>query len=65
MEISLYEWYKEQQSKNISLTSKDIKRRAKELSIVDGFKASKGWLEKYQVKFDIELIRAKRTTRNK
>ena len=65
MEIKLYEWYTEQQDKNISMTSKDIKQKAKELCTIDGFKASKGWLEKYQAKFNLELIRAQRTKKDK
>lgn len=64
MEKLLYEWYKQTHlDKGIPVSSKDIKAKAKSFSSVDDFAASKGWLEKYKNKFQLELVRAKRTVR--
>jgi hypothetical protein len=61
MERSLLEWYKVQINKQIEITSKNIKAKARELSKNQDFKASKGWLEKFRKKHQITLKRAKRT----
>lgn len=64
MEENLYKWYhNEHIIKKKSVTSKDIKRKAKEFCSVENFNASKGWLEKYKKKYNLELVRAKRTTK--
>jgi len=66
MEVSIYKWYLENYQKdNNTITSKDIKAKAKEFCTVKNFNASKGWLEKFRKRCNIELIRSKRINKKK
>lgn len=56
MEDRLVEWIHQQQAEtNQLLTRCQIKRKAKEISTVNSFKASKGWLDKFRRRHNIEF----------
>ena len=63
MEIKLLEWYNKQVAQGKLVTAKNIKDKAKELSVCKTFLASKGWFEKYKVKYHIKP--AKHVKKNK
>ena len=66
MEKLLYAWYSDVYfNQKQKVTSKDVKLKAKEFSTDDNFKASKGWLEKFKLKYNLVLVRAKRTNKVK
>lgn len=49
-------WYKEEREKEgVLITSKDIKKKALEFSTNNDFNASKGWLEKMRMRFDLHI----------
>lgn len=54
MEEKLYQWIVGQQKTSGELLTRfEIKKKAKEMSSVDTFKASKGWLDKFKKRFGI------------
>ena len=56
MEANLAKWIKEQeQEMGHNLTRAMIKNKARELTTVVGFKASKGWLDKFQRRYSIKF----------
>ena len=56
MEDRLVEWIRQEQKKtNQLLTRSQIKKKAKEISNVNSFKASKGWLDKFRRRHGIEF----------
>lgn len=58
MEQKLIEWYRDHHDvKNFPVTAKMIKRKALEFSLFRGFSASKGWLEKFKKKYNLEIAR--------
>jgi hypothetical protein len=64
MEEKLLKWYHDEtKDKFLSVTPKDIKAKAKEFCSVENFNASKGWLEKFQNKYAIVLVRSKRASK--
>ena len=54
MEKQIVEWYKNKTKDGSSVTSNELKKKALELSSIEGFKASKGWLEKIKNKYKFE-----------
>lgn len=56
MERKLYEWYLD--NRKIKITSKMIKNKALELTYLDDFSASKGWMEKIKKKYDLQIARS-------
>lgn len=55
MEKKLYKWYNMNTRKGITFTAKEIRNKAKELSTVKTFLASKGWLEKFKKNYGINV----------
>ena len=55
MEKKLYKWYNMNKRKGIILTAREIRKKAKELSTVKTFLASKGWLEKFKKNYGITV----------
>ena len=57
METKLFDWYTQLKTQNIPVTPKMIKQKALDMTKLENFIASKGWLEKYKKKFKLELSR--------
>jgi hypothetical protein len=58
MEKKLMEWYIDHHEvKKNPVTAKLIKRKALEFSLNKDFTASKGWLEKFKKKYQLEIVR--------
>ena len=58
MELKLIEWYHDYHiAKNLPITAKLIKNKALEFSLFKDFSASKGWLEKFKKKYNLEICR--------
>lgn len=57
MEKKLYSWYTQLKSNNTPVTPKMIKNKALAITKFSDFIASKGWLEKFKRKFNLELSR--------
>ena len=58
MEKKLIDWYQEcHEAEKISVTAKMIKKKALEFSLCKEFSASKGWLEKFKKKYNLEIVR--------
>ena len=55
MEKNLYNWYREKKNRGENITAKMIKEKAIELTNCDDFIASKGWLDKFKVRFNLEI----------
>ena len=55
MERLLYEWYERERRLNRILTAKMVKEKAKQLSKCKDFIASKGWLDKFKVRYGLEI----------
>ncbi len=61
MEKKLYAWYVQLKEDNIPVTPKMIKQKALSITKFKDFIASKGWLEKFKRKFNLELSRENKT----
>ena len=59
MEEKLINWYYIEIKKGTIITAKMIRNKAMELSLDKEFLASKGWLEKFKRKFNINIISSK------
>ena len=57
MEKKLYAWYNQLKIEGIPVTPKMIKQKALDITKFKDFIASKGWLEKFKRKFNLELSR--------
>lgn len=55
MEKLLYQWYLNERDLNSVLTAKMVKEKAKQLSKCKDFIASKGWLDKFKVRYGLEI----------
>lgn len=55
MEKNLYSWYIDMKTRGEVVTAKMIKDRAIELTNCADFIASKGWLDKFKVRFNLEI----------
>jgi hypothetical protein len=60
MEAKLYEWYKEMtEIKKEKVTARMIKQMALDITKHRDFLASKGWMEKFKLKYNLKLSRSK------
>jgi hypothetical protein len=55
MEKNLYSWYIEMKSRGEDVTARMIKEKAIELTNWNDFIASKGWLDKFKVRYNLEI----------
>ena len=55
MEKNLYQWYIDMRAEGLPITAKMIKERAIQLTNCNDFIASKGWLDKFKVRFNLEI----------
>ena len=55
MESKLNTWYQECRKSGVKVTSKMVKDKAMQLSKCSDFIASKGWLDKFKVRFGLEI----------
>jgi len=55
MEKNLYEWYKDKKKMGEPVTAKMIKEKAMDLTNCNDFIASKGWLDKFKVRFNLDI----------
>ena len=55
MEKNLYNWYRDKKNRGEIITAKMIKEKAIELTNCNDFIASKGWLDKFKVRFNLEI----------
>ena len=55
MEKNLYNWYRDKKNRGDIITAKMIKEKAIELTNCSDFIASKGWLDKFKVRFNLEI----------
>ena len=65
MEKNLYNWYREKKNRGENITAKMIKERAIELTNCSDFIASKGWLDKFKVRFNLEISKESSKDYNK
>ena len=57
MERHLYKWYQKSKKNNIELTARMVKNKAIQLSQCRDFIASKGWLDKFKVRYKLEIAK--------
>ncbi|CAI2360206.1 unnamed protein product [Moneuplotes crassus] len=62
MEKELYAWYLNKKHQGIPVTAKMVKDKAIDLKNCDDFIASKGWLDKFKIRFNLEI--SKETNRD-
>eukprot|EP00347_Sterkiella_histriomuscorum_P021967 403332147 len=55
MEKRLYNWYKQMKSQNTPITARMIKDKAITLTSCKDFIASKGWLDKFKIRYQLEI----------
>lgn len=55
MVSNLLKWYYYHICDGQKITAKDIKLKAKQLSNLSDFRASKGWFEKFKKRYKIDL----------
>lgn len=55
MEKNLYAWYVDKKAQGELVTAKMIKEKAIQLTNCSDFIASKGWLDKFKVRFNLEI----------
>jgi len=65
MEKHLIEWYFDLIGDGQMITSKQFKEKARELTSLSQFKASKGWLEKLKKKYNLRFVRPKKMNNDK
>jgi hypothetical protein len=53
MELELLEWLKDQRSKHLIVKRDHIQKKAIQLSADPDFKASAGWFEKFQKRWNV------------
>ena len=57
MEKLLYQWYHDLYQKGVPVTSRMIKIKARELTRCKDFVASKGWLDKFKVRYNLQIYK--------
>ena len=57
MEKELYNWYKSMQEQGQSVTARMIKKKAIDLTKCSDFIASKGWLDKFKVRYNLDIVK--------
>lgn len=55
MEKRLFDWYNSRKVSNQQVTAKMIKDKALELRSSPDFIASKGWLDKFKIRYRLEI----------
>ena len=55
MERRLYRWYLEKKNSGEQITAKQIKEKAISLTNCSDFIASKGWLDKFKIRYNLEI----------
>lgn len=55
MECELYQWYQDTKKKGQMITAKMIKERAIKLTTCKDFIASKGWLDKFKIRYNLDI----------
>ncbi|CDW82618.1 UNKNOWN [Stylonychia lemnae] len=61
MEKKLHEWYLQMKDQQIPVTAKMIKDRAIQLRSCKDFIASKGWLDKFKIRYNLEISKESAT----
>ncbi len=62
MEVELHKWYQQQARNKVPVTAKAIKLKAIELTSNQDFIASKGWLDKFKVRYGLQLAKEKQSS---
>ena len=57
MEKHLYKWYLNSKKNKVQLTARMVKNKAIQLSKCRDFIASKGWLDKFKVRYKLEIAK--------
>lgn len=57
MEKLLYRWYTHKQANSEPVTAKMIKEKAIELTTCQDFIASKGWLDKFKIRYRLDIAK--------
>ena len=65
MEKELYQWYLEMKRNHQPVTAKMIKEKAIKLTHCEDFIASKGWLDKFKVRFNLDITKESSKDHNK
>jgi hypothetical protein len=55
MERALYKWYKTEVKQGNAVTARKVKEMAIKMSSCGDFIASKGWLDKFKVRYRLEI----------
>lgn len=55
MEKRLYDWYLQMKEQGNAVTAKMIKDKAIQLRSCGDFIASKGWLDKFKIRYKLEI----------
>lgn len=64
MEKHLYKWYLDMKKSGNMITAKMIKDRAIKLTTCKDFIASKGWLDKFKIRYKLEITKESSVTSN-
>mmetsp|Transcript_5301 Transcript_5301/g.5076 ORF Transcript_5301/g.5076 Transcript_5301/m.5076 type:complete len:575 (-) Transcript_5301:123-1847(-) len=65
MEKELYQWYLSKKASGAKVTARMIKNMAITISHCDDFIASKGWLDKFKVRYNLEISKETQRDTNK
>lgn len=57
MEKDLYKWYLENKREDRQITARMVKERAIELTTCPDFIASKGWLDKFKIRYNLDIAK--------
>ena len=57
MEKLLYNWYLDTKEQGYAITARMIKQKAIELTKCKDFIASKGWLDKFKVRYNLDIVK--------
>ena len=57
MEKELYKWYLHMKDSGLQITARMVKNKAIELSKCNDFIASKGWLDKFKVRYHLDIVK--------
>lgn len=55
MERALYKWYKSETKEGRMVTARKVKEMAIKMSTCGDFIASKGWLDKFKVRYRLDI----------
>ena len=57
MEQKLFHWIKDLREKGTIVTTNMVKEQARKLTKCKDFIASKGWLDKFKIRFDLMIFK--------